>query len=145
MTARNRCQCGEDVNPAGSDLPTPGLMSPAGPDCPPGLARAAALMSEAEVERQVRQIARELGLLVYHTHDSRRSHSGWPDWVLSGKCGVIFRELKRQDGKPTRAQQAWLDALTAAGMNAGVYRPSDLLTGRLAAELAALAGLGATP
>jgi hypothetical protein len=63
--------------------------------------------------------------------------------VLSGKCGVIFRELKRQDGKPTKAQQAWLDALTTAGMDAGVYRPSDLLTGRLAAELAALAGIGA--
>ena len=126
--------------PAGSA--TPGQL-PAGPECPPGLARAAALMSEAEVERQVRQIARELGLLVYHTHDSRRSHSGWPDWVLSGRCGVIFRELKRQDGKPTKAQQAWLDALTTAGMDAGVYRPSDLLTGRLAAELAALAGIGA--
>jgi hypothetical protein len=99
-------------------------------------------MSEGDVERQVRHIAADLGLLAYHTHDSRRSHSGWPDWVLSGKCGVIFRELKRQDGKPTRAQQEWLDALTAAGMDAAVYRPSDVLSGRVARELAALAGIG---
>jgi hypothetical protein len=77
-----------------------------------------------------------------HNSDSRRAHRGWPDWAIGGPRGVIFRELKRESEKPTKAQQAWLDALTASGADAGVWRPSDLLSGRIARELAALAGIG---
>jgi hypothetical protein len=102
---------------------------------------AAATMSEADVERAVARNVKQLGLLGYHTRDSRRSPHGWPDWVLCGPGGVIFRELKRQEGKPTRAQQAWLDGLAAAGLDAGVWRPADLLSGRIAREMAALAGM----
>ena len=54
----------------------------------------------------------------------------------------MFRELKKQRGKVTADQQEWLDALTADGMDADVWRPSDLLSGRVARELAALAGMG---
>jgi hypothetical protein len=97
-------------------------------------------MTEADLERQVRGIARDLGLLAYHTHDSRRSPGGFPDWVFAG-ARVAFRELKRQSQKPTPAQQAWLDRLAAAGQDAGVWRPADLLSGRVARELTVIAGL----
>jgi hypothetical protein len=105
--------------------------------------KVAALMSEADVERQVRHIAKELGLLSWHAHDSRRSAAGLPDWIFVGKW-LMFRELKRQDGKLTRDQVTWLEALKAAGQDVDTWRPSDLLSGRIATELAALAGIGGT-
>jgi hypothetical protein len=87
-------------------------------------------------------------LLRQHNSDSRRAHDGWPDWTIARKAGipgpeprVIVRELKREGKDPTPAQQDWLDALKAGGVDADVWRPSDLLSGRIARELAALAGL----
>ncbi len=87
------------------------------------------------------------GLLRQHNSDSRRAHRGWPDWVIGrrdrpGTPGtVIVRELKREGEDPTPEQQDWLDALAAAGLDAGVWRPRDLYSGRIQRELAALAGL----
>jgi hypothetical protein len=98
----------------------------------------AAAMSEAEVERAVAGMVKQLALFGYHTRDSRRSAAGFPDWTICGPGGVIFRELKREGKHPTGAQLAWLDALTAAGVDAGVWCPSDLLAGRIARELARL-------
>jgi hypothetical protein len=103
-------------------------------------------MSELQLERHVRQILRDLDVLGviagYHTHDSRRSPSGFPDWVFAGAGGVIFRELKTARGKLTAAQVSWQRVLGAGGADAGIWRPADLMSGRIAAELAAVAGLG---
>jgi len=99
-------------------------------------------MSENELEQHIRSILADLpGVLAYHTFNSQRSASGYPDWTLVGPCGVLFRELKRQAKKPTPAQAEWLVALKRAGENAGVWRPAQLLDGTIARELAALAGL----
>jgi hypothetical protein len=108
-----------------------------------GVTALAAVMSEDDLDARVRKMAADLGLLRYHTHDSRRSASGWPDLVLVGPRGVLYRELKREGKKPTPAQQVWLDALQAAGANATTWRPSDLLSGRIAHEMAAISGLTA--
>jgi hypothetical protein len=86
-------------------------------------------------------------LLKQHNSDSRKAHRGWPDWVIARKDrpglpgAVLVWELKREGEDPTPEQQEWLDALSAAGFNAGVRRPSDYYSGRMARELAALAGL----
>ena len=101
--------------------------------------------SEADVEHHVRVILRDLeevGLrvLCYHTRDSRGSHHGWPDWVLSGPRGVLFRELKRQGGRTTPEQDDWLDSLAGNGLDAGIWRPSDCMSGRVGREIAAIAG-----
>lgn len=51
---------------------------------------------------------------------------GYPDLTLvHPDRGIMFRELKRQNGKLTEQQIAWLQALDAAGVDAGVWRPSD--------------------
>jgi hypothetical protein len=92
------------------------------------------------LDAHIRRLTSDLGLLRYHTHDSRRSPGGFPDLVCVGPGGVLFRELKREGRNPTPAQQRWLDALTAAGSDAGVWRPSDLLSGRIARELAGISG-----
>lgn len=142
--------------PAGSADREPGTGAEdrvRAPAAPPAAAHAAGeggsnllaeAMSEDDLERGLRDILKSLGLrLAYHpwkTH-ARRAKTGWPDWAIAGPGGLIFRELKRQREKPTRVQQEWLDALSAAGVSAGVWRPQQLLDGTIARELAALAGM----
>jgi len=68
------------------------------------------------VEREVHFLARTLEVLrtlgfqlVYHTHDSRHSASGFPDIVAVGFGRCLFIELKADDA-PRRlplAQEAW--------------------------------------
>lgn len=98
-------------------------------------------MSERELDEGIRAIAEDLGLLRYHTWMAKNSPRGFPDLVLAGPAGHIFRELKTETGKLTTAQQEWIGRLTAGGADAGVWRPSDLLSGKVARELAAIAGL----
>lgn len=97
-------------------------------------------MTEPELERAVREQLRLLrGVLGYHTYDARRSPAGFPDWVIVGPGGMLFRELKSGLGRVSKAQQRWLHALAACGQDVAVWRPEDLYSGRIAAELAGLA------
>jgi hypothetical protein len=98
-------------------------------------------MSEDDLDARIRVLAAGLGLRRFHPFDSRKSDRGWPDLVLVGPGGILYRELKTETKSPTPAQQAWLDVLSAAGGNAACWRPSDLLSGRIAKELTAIAGL----
>ncbi len=86
----------------------------------------------------VLEACRVMGLLVYHTHDSRHSEAGFPDLVIVGPGGCLFRELKGDGGKVSPAQQKWVDALVAAGQDAGFWWPDDLRSGRITRELTAL-------
>ncbi len=96
-------------------------------------------MTEAELLDAVRQACRWSGLLCYHTHDSRRSERGFPDVVVVGPHGVVFRELKAERGRVTPDQREWLDRLTDADADADVWRPDDWPT-RVLAELAGIGG-----
>lgn len=66
---------------------------------------------------------------------------GWPDLALVGPGGALFRELKRQRGVLTLEQKHWQDVLRAAGLDVGVWRPSDLRSGRIKQEIEAIAQL----
>lgn len=87
--------------------------------------------SEKELQEHIITSARALGWKVYHTHDSRRSDPGYPDLHLVHTHArlSIFRELKTAKGRLTRAQIEWIDALRAAGVNAGVWRPESVIDG----------------
>lgn len=63
---------------------------------------------------------------------------GYPDLTIIGPGGVMWRELKSATGAVSPSQRVWLDVLTAAGADAGVWKPRDLTSGRIAAELSAL-------
>lgn len=107
-----------------------------------GAARAAQAteMTEAGLMAAVRGLTRAMGHRVYHTARSDRSDKGFPDLVIVGPGGIAYRELKRESGRVTAEQACWLHDLRAAGADADVWRPSDLLTGRVAATLTALRG-----
>ena len=96
-------------------------------------------VDERTLENHLKWIAQDLGLLLYHTYDSRRSAPGFPDLVIAGPGGVLFRELKTEKGRLTVHQERWGNILAASGADIGVWRPSDLTTGRAAREMAAIA------
>lgn len=60
---------------------------------------------------QVRGLADFYGWLGYHTHDSRRSAAGFPDWVFVRGPELLFAELKTDRGRTSPAQRKWLEAL----------------------------------
>lgn len=98
-------------------------------------------MTEAQLQKAVMDLVRWLGLLAFHSTDSRRdSCAGWPDLVICGQGGVIYRELKAERGRLRPEQLDWLSRLTQGGADAGIWRPSDLQPdgGRIKAELVAL-------
>ncbi len=96
-------------------------------------------MTERDLLDTIRDACRWSGLLCYHTADSRRSERGFPDLVVVGPHGVIFRELKAFSGRLTADQRRWLDRLTEAGANAGVWRPDDW-PDRILTSLAGIGG-----
>lgn len=81
---------------------------------------------EAGFREAIRELAQWRGWVVYYVPDSRWTDvRGWPDLVLARAGRVLFRELKTDVGKVSVEQQWWLDQLTAAGCDAGVWRPAD--------------------
>lgn len=96
-------------------------------------------MTEKQLLDAVRDACGWSGVLCYHTFDSRRSERGFPDCVIVGSRGVLWRELKTERGRLTADQRTWLDRLTEAGGDVGVWRPSDW-PGRILAELAGVGG-----
>ena len=94
--------------------------------------------SEQEFQDQVIAAAQTLGWRHFHTYDSRRSPSGWPDLVLVNvrQGRLLFRELKTERGRVSPAQEVWLAHLVAVGQDAAVWRPRDWVSGRVQRELA---------
>lgn len=78
---------------------------------------------ESAFQAEVMRTAKTLGLLAYHPYRSTRSVPGFPDTVIVGATGVLYRELKMPKGICSRDQLYWIAALTEAGQDAGVWRP----------------------
>lgn len=82
-------------------------------------------MTEAEFERQVKQLAATFGYSYYHTWRSIHSPAGFPDCVLAKPGRLIFAELKSEKGKMSDAQNEWIDVLYQAGAETYIWRPGD--------------------
>lgn len=96
--------------------------------------------TEAEFTELFLAIASAKGWLRrYHTHDSRRSSAGFPDWVLVNtfQRRILFVELKGFAGEASLEQRAWLRDLNDAGGEA--YLLST--TGDYALDAASIAEL----
>ena len=94
------------------------------------------LLAESAFQSTVIELAQIQGWKVCHFSDSRRpgpygqwvgdsGARGWPDLVLVRDHSILFRELKSEKGRLTPQQKEWLEALTGAGQDAKVWRPSD--------------------
>lgn len=81
--------------------------------------------TESAFQSKVIALAKTLGLSCYHTHDSRRSVKGFPDLVIVGPRGVLWRELKTTKGRVSPEQTDWLARINNAGQDADVWRPTD--------------------
>jgi len=96
--------------------------------------------TEGVLQRQVEQLCGDLKLWYHHVHDSRASSgAGWPDLVIIGPGGVIFRELKGPEGSMSPWQIYVLRSLARAGCDAGTWRPEDWVSGLIRDTLEALA------
>ncbi len=86
-------------------------------------------MLEKDWQKQVRQLAETLGYRrAYHTFDSRRSDTGFPDLVLvsAQRKRVVYLELKREKGKVSERQAEWIRDLDAAGAEVYIVRPRHI-------------------
>jgi len=89
-------------------------------------------MSEAELQANVRELARVRGWKCYHTHDARRSDVGFPDLVLVRENRLLFVELKSEKGKPSPAQIEWLHVLMLTRrVETFLWKPSQWLDGTI--------------
>lgn len=91
------------------------------------------------LEAHLRKLMADLDLWGFHPRTSIGSAKGWPDWVILGPNGALFRELKSERGSLTPEQRAVGSKLTRAGLNWSTWRPSDLLDGTIARQLSAIA------
>jgi hypothetical protein len=102
----------------------------------------AAAMTEAALMEAIRAMVRDLGLDAFHAADSRRSWGrGFPDLVIVGRGGCIWRECKTEHGSLSPEQRQWGDALRASGQRWSVWRPRHLLDHSIAKELADVAAI----
>lgn len=97
-------------------------------------------MTENELDDKIAELCELLQLRRYHAERPQRvSLYGWPDLVIWGPSGVLFRELKGDWGRPSLQQIDVLRSLGAAGANARIWRPEHWHNGQIEAELRRIA------
>lgn len=101
----------------------------------PALARA---MTEAQLQAAIIGLCKLLGLDCFHVRNSRGMAPGWPDLVIIGPHGILYRELKSEAGVLSPDQRRVGSRLTAAGGNWAVWRPRDLRNRVVEQQLRAL-------
>jgi hypothetical protein len=109
-------------------------------------ATALAQMTEAELLSNVNELAEILRWRTVHFRpgQNRRGHwqtamsgtqaAGWPDLILC-RDRLVVAELKSERGRATSDQLDWLAALSNAGIETHVWRPTDWANGEIEAVL----------
>jgi len=73
-------------------------------------------MNEVDFESQLRDLIKLYQWdVAYHTHDSRHSAQGFPDWVLIRGERAVILELKGSRGKLSDAQALMLEIMRLHG------------------------------
>lgn len=117
------------------------LLWPPLAECRPGQKRRPKMGEDTKhgLKDNVISRCRTRQLRAYHTAFAIQStEDGFPDMVINGAGGVMFRELKGDGKEPTAEQYAYLEWLRASGADADWWNPDDLFSGRIDRELDAL-------
>jgi hypothetical protein len=104
-------------------------------------------ITERYLQDRIRELCDGLGLTVQHIERSDLAKAwlpGWPDLWIAGPHGILYRELKQQHEHLNPNQRKLGAIITAAGGDFGMWKPADLLSGRIPAELTAISRHGAT-
>lgn len=91
------------------------------------------------LEANLRRLMNDHHLYGYHVRISTGSAAGWPDWVIIGPNGVLFRELKSQQGTLSVDQRHVGSMLGRQGLNWAVWRPQHLHDGTIQNQLGEIA------
>jgi hypothetical protein len=91
-------------------------------------------VTEAAHQKNVEALLTLYGWRFFHAPDNRPGRNGavqnikagYPDLTAVRGTRLLYAELKRETGKTTPDQDAWLADLAAAGAECYVWRPSDL-------------------
>lgn len=90
-------------------------------------------VTERQFQRQVEGFLNLYGWRFYHAPDNvpRNGHAakitpGFPDLCAVRGRRMLYAELKREAGRTTADQDAWLADLAVAGAETYVWRPRDL-------------------
>lgn len=92
-------------------------------------------MGESFLQQAVIDLCKYRGIWWYHAHQPQRDNPGFPDLVLIGSRGALFRELKTEAGRLSLAQGEVAHRMRRAGLSWGIWRPSDLQSGLILHEL----------
>jgi hypothetical protein len=96
-------------------------------------------MTEAELEGQIYQHCKARGLLWFHHRFSVGTTPGFVDDVIIGPRGLLWVENKSEAGTLEPAQRIVRDKLLHLGEPWRLWRPRDLRSGLIVAELEAIA------
>ena len=80
------------------------------------------MITEQAFQSHLVKYAKNRGWQVYHTYNSKRCEPGFPDLVLV-RNRVLYRELKSENGRLTKAQKEWIGFLKNAGADVSVWKP----------------------
>lgn len=69
------------------------------------------ITKEHELDNTLTEYCKLVNLLHYHTHDSRRSNPGFPDWTIVYGSIIVFVEMKSDTGRLTSDQGKWINTL----------------------------------
>lgn len=80
---------------------------------------------EEDFQAQIIKLAVLCGWTTYHTHDSRRSHEGFPDLILFRGIRMIVAECKTRKKTTTVHQRIWLGAFCTItdAVEVSLWRP----------------------
>jgi hypothetical protein len=83
-------------------------------------------ISEGAYQQRITDLCDLLGLRWFHSGDSRRdSCKGYPDLTIAGLGGVLWLEVKKENGRTSSHQSDWMTMLNVSGQRAFIVRPSD--------------------
>lgn len=98
--------------------------------------------TEYQLQGAVESLLRFYQVRFHHCRDARLcTGNGFPDLVIVGPLGVLYRELKVKGRIPAVDQRRWGHSLVHSGQDWAVWTEYDYMEGRITNQIAAISDL----